>query len=129
MSIRCVSLSATRAVIGLLLGVLVQAISPVAGISAEVNEIEQLRRELAEHRKYVESLEKRLESQEAKAAAKGKDPGIEAGYDGGFFVKSKDKPFPMVVNGLAQFRYTLLPATISSRRPSVHRTDQRANDR
>ena len=71
------------------------------------SDIEQLRRELAEHRKYIESLEKRLEAQEAKAAAKDKDPGIEAGYDDGFFIKSKDKPFSMVFNGFGQFLYSL----------------------
>lgn len=104
MSIKCLRLFGRRSAAGFLLGVLAQLGMPAAGISAEVSELEQLRRELAEHRKYVESLEKRLQSQEAKAAS---DPGIEAGYDGGFFVKSKDKPFSMVFNGLGQFRYTL----------------------
>ena len=107
MSIRCRGLFAKRAVVGFLLGVLAQAVSPVLGISAEVSEIEQLRRELAAQRKYVESLEKRLDAQEAKAVAKEKDPGIEAGYDEGFYVKSKDKPFSLVINGLGQIRYTL----------------------
>ena len=104
MSIQCIGLLLRRVIVGLVAGMLVQASIPTIGVSADSSEIEQLRRELAEHRKYVESLEKRLQTQEEKLA---KDPGIEAGYDDGFFVKSKDKPFSLVVNGLGQFRYTL----------------------
>ena len=107
MSIRSGGLFAKRVAGGLLLGLIALVASLASESSAQVSEVEQLRRELAEHRKYVESLEKRLQSQEAKAIAKEKDPGIEAGYDGGFYVKSKDKPFSFVVNGLGQFRYTL----------------------
>ncbi len=111
MSIQRICLFARRAVVSSMLGMFIQAAAPVCGISAEVSELELLRRELAEQRKYVESLEKRVQAQEAKAAAKEKDPGIEAGYDGGFYIKSKEKPFSLVVNGLGQFRYTLLKPT------------------
>jgi len=96
----------------MLVGMLAQASIPTAGISADASEIEQLRRELAEHRKYVESLEKRLQSQEEKLA---KDPGIEAGYDDGLFIKSKEKPFSMVFNGLGQFTSPNTPSI----RPSL----------
>jgi hypothetical protein len=76
---------------------------PNAWAAQQSSEIEQLRRELAEHRKYVESLEKRLQAQEIKA----KEPAIEAGYDEGFYIKSKDKPYSMVFNGFSQFLYSL----------------------
>jgi hypothetical protein len=78
-----------------------------AGAAQQGSDIDQLRRELAEHRKYIESLEKRLEAQEAKAAAKAKEPALEAGYDDGFYIRSKDKPFSMVFNGFGQFLYSL----------------------
>jgi hypothetical protein len=83
--------------------VLVQLGLPSAWAAQQSNEIEQLRRELAEHRKYVESLEKRLQAQETKA----KEPALEAGFDDGFYIKSKDKPYSMVFNGFSQFLYSL----------------------
>lgn len=80
------------------------------GWAQSPGEIEQLRRELAEHRKYIQSLEKRLEAQEGKVAEAAKAakalPAIEAGYNDGFYIKSKDKPFSMVFNGFGQFLYS-----------------------
>lgn len=99
----CVS----RLVIGAVGAALFHVAVPTAGAAQQGSDIEQLRRELAEHRKYIESLEKRLEAQETKAAAKEKEPALEAGYDDGFFIRSKDKPFSMVFNGFGQFLYSL----------------------
>ena len=85
-------------------------------LAADAGEdLKLLRQELAKQRAYVEQLEKRFEAQEAKLAAKekvdavekAKAPSLEAGYDGGFYIRSKDKPFSLVVNGFGQFRYTL----------------------
>lgn len=84
-----------------------------AEIGAE--DLKVMRQELAKQRAYVEQLEKRLEAQETKNEARAKAqaeaiaklPAVEAGYDGGFFIKSKDKPFSLVANGFAQFRYTM----------------------
>jgi hypothetical protein len=99
----CVS----RLVIGCVCAALSHVAVPTAGAAQQGSDIEQLRRELAEHRKYIESLEKRLAAQETKAAAKEKEPALEAGYDDGFYIKSKNKPFSMVFNGFGQFLYSL----------------------
>lgn len=88
---------------------------PRAMAAESAEELKILRQELAKQRAYVEQLEKRFEAQEAKVAAKekadavekAKAPNIEAGYDDGFYIRSKDKPFSLVANGFAQFRYTL----------------------
>ena len=86
------------------------------GVAAEPDEdLKQLRQELSKQRAYIEQLEKRVQAQEAKgeatakaqAEALAKLPAIEAGYDGGFYIRAKDKPFSLVANGFAQFRYTL----------------------
>ena len=71
--------------------------------SAQTSDIEQLRRELAEHRKYIQGLEQRLDAQEKKVKEL---PAIEAGYNDGFYVKSKDQPYSMVFNGFGQFLYS-----------------------
>ncbi len=84
----------------------------IAAESAE--DLKLLRQELAKQRAYIEQLEKRVESQEAKNEARAKAqaeaiaklPAVEAGYDDGFYIRSKDKPFSLVANGFAQFRYT-----------------------
>ncbi len=84
----------------------------IAAESAE--DLKLLRQELAKQRAYIEQLEKRVESQEAKNEARAKAqaeaiaklPAVDAGYDDGFFIRSKDKPFSLVTNGFAQFRYT-----------------------
>jgi phosphate-selective porin OprO/OprP len=103
MSIQSVWRFAQKCGAGISLAVLVQLGLSSAWAAQQSNEIEQLRRELAEHRRYVESLEKRLQAQETKA----KEPAIEAGYNDGFYIKSKDKPYSMVVNGFSQFLYSL----------------------
>ncbi len=82
-------------------------------------DLKLLRQELAKQRAYMEQLEKRVESQEAKNEARAKAqaeaiaklPAIEAGYDDGFYIRSKDKPFSLVANALGQFRYTYSNAT------------------
>ena len=82
-------------------------------------DLKLLRQELAKQRAYIEQLEKRVESQEAKNEARAKAqaeaiaklPAIEAGYDDGFYIRSKDKPFSLVANALGQFRYTYSNAT------------------
>jgi phosphate-selective porin OprO/OprP len=85
------------------LGVAFQLSLPALG-SAQTSDIEQLRRELAEHRKYIQGLEQRLDAQEKKA----KDlPAIEAGFDDGFYIRAKDKPYSMVFNGFGQFLYSV----------------------
>jgi len=105
-----------RVAAGFLAGALGVFGSASRGISAEADEeLRQLRQELATQRAYVEQLEKRVQAQEAKgdarekatAEALAKLPAIEAGYDDGFYIRSKDKPFSLVTNGFGQFRYTL----------------------
>src|SRR4249920_52800 len=89
------------------------ALSPTLAQDAG-EDLKLLRQELAKQRAYMEQLEKRVESQEAKNEARAKAqaeaiaklPAIEAGYDDGFYIRSKDKPFSLVANALGQFRYT-----------------------
>jgi len=71
------------------------------------DELVRMRRELGEQRRLMEAMEKRMQELEAKAAAKEKEPALAAGYDGGFYIKSKDKPYSMVFNGFGQFTYSL----------------------
>jgi Phosphate-selective porin O and P len=106
MSIRFVWRCAQKILLGSLSGLTLALVPNVAG--AQQSEIEQLRRELLEQKKYIQSLEKRLDAQEAKTTevAKAKAPSVEAGYDNGFYIKSPDKPYSMVFNGFGQFRYT-----------------------
>jgi len=89
-------------------------------MAAEAGEdLTVLRQELAKQRAYIEQLEKRVEAQEAKGEARAKAqaeaiaklPAIDAGYDGGFYIRSKDKPFSLVANALGQFRYTFFNST------------------
>ena len=79
-------------------------------------EIEQLRRQLVEQQKIMETLARRLGELEGKEKTR-ETTGLEAGYkrpemeeqdiyDGGFFVKTKDDRFSLKVNGFGQFRYT-----------------------
>ena len=108
-----------RIAAGFVVGVLgLMVMSGRAG-AAEANEdLKQLRQELAKQRAYIERLEQRVDAQEAKGEATAKAqaeaiaklPQIEAGYDGGFYFRSKDKPFSLVANALGQFRYTLKPS-------------------
>jgi hypothetical protein len=88
------------------------------GIAAEVDvDLRQLREELAKQRAYIDQLEKRVQAQESKgeATAKAQAEMIsklpEVGYDGGFYIRSKDKPFSLVANALGQFRYTFFNNT------------------
>ena len=95
------------------LGFLFYGISVGAGFAAEPEEeLRQLRQELREHRKYTETLEKRIDQLESKLAAKAateKDRGFELKdiYDDGFTFRSKDNRFSLTLNGFGQFRYTL----------------------
>jgi hypothetical protein len=101
-----------------LAGVLVKA-KAFAG----ADEVTELRTQMAEQRRYMETLEKRLIELEGKEKA-GATKGLEAGYvrpsparegmdaqdiyDGGFYVKAKDNSFSLRLNGFGQFRYTFL---------------------
>ncbi len=97
-----------NAFVAVIVGLLFPVIPVSLGSAAEVGEeMKQLRRELAEQRKHTEVLEKRMQELEAKATAKEKEPALEAGYDDGFYIKSKDKPYSMVFNGFGQFTYSL----------------------
>ena len=93
-----------RIIAVLLMGVL--AAGKVLAAQGE-DELARMRRELGEQRRLMEAMEKRMQELEAKAAAKEKEPALAAGYDGGFYIKSKDKPYSMFFNGLGQFTYTL----------------------
>jgi len=104
-----------RIIASFLAGVCGFIVTSGLSIAAEADEdLKQLRQELSKQRAYIEQLEQRVQAQEAKgeAAAKAqadaiaKLPQIEAGYDGGFYIRSKDKPFSLVANALGQFRYT-----------------------
>ena len=92
--------------LGLAVGAVASWGMPALGY-AQVSEVEQLRRELAEYRKHIQALEKRLDEQEAKAVAKEKEPALEAGFDDGFYIRTKNRPFSMVFNGFSQFLYSL----------------------
>ena len=101
MAIRARWRCARKLAVGFLAAAL-QLSLPAPG-SAQTSDIEQLRRELAEHRKYIQGLEQRLDTQEKKVKEL---PAIEAGYNDGFYVKSKDQPYSMVFNGFGQFLYS-----------------------
>jgi hypothetical protein len=89
-------------------------------------EIGQLRQQMAEQRRLMEAMEKRLlelEGKEKDRAGKGLEAGytktespIRRGvtakdiYDGGFYVKTEDDSFSLRVNGFAQVRYTFIDA-------------------
>ena len=99
------------AVVAATVGAGIPSTRATAAESAE--DLKLLRQELAKQRAYIEQLEKRVESQETKNEARAKAqaeaiaklPAVEAGYDDGFYIRSKDKPFSLVTNGFAQFRY------------------------
>jgi hypothetical protein len=87
---------------------------------ADADEVSQLRAQMAEQRRYMEAMEKRLvelEGKEKVSATRGLEagymrPSLREGmdtqeiYDGGFFVRSKDNSFSLKLNGFGQFRYT-----------------------
>lgn len=104
-------------------GALCLLVSMGPGVAAETSdELTQLRRQMAEQRQYMEALEERLrelEGKEKERAAQGleigyakdhaiKERGFDAEdiYDNGFFIRSRDNRFSLVVNGFAQARYT-----------------------
>lgn len=104
-----------RAAAAIVAGALILSVGSRLALAADAGEdLKLLRQELAKQRAYIEQLEKRVESQEAKNEARAKAqaeaiaklPAIEAGYEDGFYIRSKDKPFSLVANGFAQFRYT-----------------------
>lgn len=87
---------------------------------AASDEIQQLRKQLEDQRRYMETMEKRLLELEGKTKEQ-KSGGLESGfvpsrmsegwekqdiYDGGFYIKTKDNSFSLKVNGFGQFRYT-----------------------
>ncbi len=98
----------------------------LAGTSSQVSadEIGELRKQLSEQRRIMELMEKRLlelESREQTRAEKEVEFGYntptglrrdgfesEDVYDGGFYVRSKDKSYSLKINGFVQSRYTLL---------------------
>ena len=87
-------------------------------------DISQLRQQVAEQRRLMEVMEKRLLELEGKGkeqSTQGLDAGYIRGegaqrrpittkevYDGGFYVKTEDDSFSLHVNGFAQVRYTFL---------------------
>ena len=93
--------------------------SGLAMAAESTDDLKQLRQELSKQRAYIEQLEKRLETQEAKAEAKDKTDAreraqakadslnIDAGYNDGFYIRIKNRPFSLVANAFAQFTYTL----------------------
>ncbi len=88
-----------------------------AGLAAEPREeAKLLRQQLAEQRKLIDMLEKRLDDLETKVgnSTEKKEVKVEDIYDNGFFVRSKDNRFSLVVNGFTQFRYTLSEPDIGS---------------
>jgi len=100
---------------GICVGVLGLLIASSQAIAAEADQdLKLLREELSKQRAYIEQLEKRVQAQETKAEARAKEqaealaklPAIEAGYEDGFYLRSKDKPYSLNVNALGQFRYT-----------------------
>ncbi len=106
----------SRAAVALVSGVVSCSLTAVGALAADAAEdLKLLRQELAKQRAYIELLEKRVDAQESKLAAKekadalekAKSPNLEAGYNDGFYIQSKDRPFSLVANGFAQFRYTL----------------------
>ncbi|MCZ6623542.1 MAG: porin [Deltaproteobacteria bacterium] len=92
------------------MGVMLAVITAGQGFAAEAEEeMRLLRRQMAEQQKTMKVLEKRMHALEGKLEAKGKEDGFEAKdiYDNGFYIRSKDKRFSLVMNGFTQFRYTL----------------------
>lgn len=94
----------------------------VGQVTAADDEVQLLRKQLAEQRQFMETLEKRLQGLEGKEKERA-TKGLEAGYtkpespmrrgftakdiyDGGFFVRAEDGSFSLKVNGFAQVRYT-----------------------
>jgi hypothetical protein len=103
---------------GICAGVVGVFLTSSYGLAAEADgDLKVLREELSKQRAYIEQLEKRVQAQEAKGEATAKAQAEivaklpEAGYDGGFYLRSKDKPFSIVVNSLGQFRYTFFKPT------------------
>ncbi|HEX9455388.1 MAG TPA: hypothetical protein VGA27_13530 [Candidatus Binatia bacterium] len=107
----------SRAAVAMVAAAVSYSFTEGRGIAADSGgeDLKILRQELTKQRAYIEQLEKRVEAQESKNEARAKAqaeaiaklPAIEAGYDDGFYIRSKDKPFSLVANGFGQFRYTL----------------------
>ncbi len=91
-------------------------------LAQQREDIGQLRQQMAEQRRLMEAMEKRLLELEGKEQAR-PTTGLEAGYtkgegafrrgvtakdifDGGFYVKTDDDSFSLRVNGFGQVRYT-----------------------
>lgn len=91
-------------------------------LAQQKDDIGQLRQQMAEQRRLMEAMEKRLLELEGKEKAR-PTTGLEAGYtkgdgalrrgitakdiyDGGFYVKTDDDSFSLRVNGFGQARYT-----------------------
>jgi hypothetical protein len=106
-------------------GALFAVITVGWGLTAEAeDEVAQLRQQAAEQRQYLEAMEKRLLELEAKEKERAasrieighareheiRERGFNAEdiYDNGFFIRSQDNRFALVVNGFAQTRYTFL---------------------
>lgn len=92
-------------------------------VLAQKEDVTQLRQQMAEQRRLMEAMEKRLLELEGKEKARPAGTGLEAGYtksegalrrgittkdiyDGGFYVKTEDDSFSLRMNGFAQVRYT-----------------------
>lgn len=104
--------------------VVASAYQPVFAQAKE--DIGQLRQQMAEQRRLMEAMEKRLmelEGKEKDRSAKSLEAGYSKGegalrreftakdiYDGGFFVKTADDSFSLKLNGFAQVRYTFIDA-------------------
>ncbi len=107
-----------RAVLARLIAGLVIS-TPATPVLAD--ELSELRQQLAEQRKVMQALERRMMALEAKErertekgvdsgyAARGRKPDFapEDVYDGGFFIRSKDGRYSLKLNGFLQARYTL----------------------
>ena len=106
-------------------GALFAAITLGWGSTVEAqDDMEQLRQLVAQQRQSLEALEKRLGELETKEEERSdweveighaktheiKERGFDADdiYDNGFYIRSEDNSFALVVNGFAQARYTLM---------------------
>ena len=106
----------------LCMSALVMVFAHQPALAQQKEDIGQLRQQMAEQRRLMEAMEKRLlelEGREKERAAKGLDAGYTKGegalrrgftakdiYDGGFYVKTEDDSFSLRLNGFAQVRYT-----------------------
>ena len=95
--------------------------------SVLADELSDLRQQITQQRQAMEMMEKRLLQLEGKQQKRGEKE-VEFGYakgeaglrrdgfdakdvyDGGFYIRSKDKRYSLNINGFAQTRYTFLGA-------------------